>query len=56
MYPLYCTIIEVSYTGNVVYTPENSKSAHRVVVLDIQRRKTRAFQMCIHFDCTIIGV
>jgi len=38
------------------YTLENPKWAERVVVLAIRRRKIRAFQICIHFYCAIIGV
>jgi len=39
-----------------VYAPENSESTERGVVLAIQLRKIRAFQIWIHFYCAIIGL
>ena len=42
------------YNPNPEYTLENPKWAERVVTLTIRRRKSRAFQICIHFYCAII--
>jgi len=41
-----------------VYTRKSKKSweSHWVVALTIRRRKSRAFQICIHFYCATIGV
>jgi len=56
MSPLLCMIIWVSYTQNPRHTLGNPKWAERVVVLAVRRRKSRAFRICIHFYCAIIGV
>jgi len=37
-------------------TLENPKWAERVVTLTIRCRKSRTFQICIHFCCVITGV
>jgi len=55
MYPLL-----LCYHWSFIYRKswpiENPKWAERVEVLAIRRRKIRAFHICIHFYCAIIGV
>jgi len=44
-----------TYNPNPGNTVAKSKRAKREAALTIRRRKTRAFQICIHFYCTITG-